>query len=118
VASTGEDKKINRLGDTGWDLDEAFQAQSQREYTVIEEFTDLVEPYSIDELFADFTGSMHLFGNDPVDLAKQIQDKIYNETGVYARAGIGENKIISKLCCDMIAKKAEGGIKIIHMLMK
>lgn len=78
--------------------------------SIIEEFTDLVEPYSIDELFADFTGSMHLFGNDPVDLAKQIQDKIYNETGVYARAGIGENKIISKLCCDMIAKKAEGGI--------
>ncbi|MDN4602184.1 hypothetical protein P5G61_13195 [Paenibacillus sp. F6_3S_P_1C] len=52
----------------------------------------------------------HLFDNDPVDLAKQIQDKIYNETGVYARAGIGENKIISKLCCDMIVKKAEGGI--------
>ncbi|MCP3747758.1 ABC transporter permease [Paenibacillus sp. A3M_27_13] len=35
VASTGEDKKINGLGDYGWDLDEAFQAQSQREYTVV-----------------------------------------------------------------------------------
>ncbi|MGM1044779.1 MAG: DNA polymerase IV [Bacillota bacterium] len=78
--------------------------------SIIEEFTDLVEPYSIDELFADFTGSMHLFANNPIDLAKQIQQKILNETGVYARAGIGENKVIAKLCCDMIAKKVEGGV--------
>lgn len=78
--------------------------------SIVEEFTDLVEPYSIDELFADFTGSMHLFADNPIQLAKQIQEKIYNETGVYARAGIGENKVISKLCCDMIAKKVDGGI--------
>jgi len=78
--------------------------------SIVEEFTDLVEPYSKDELYADFTGSMLLFGIDPIDMAKQIQNKILNETGVFARAGIGENKIISKLCCDMIAKKVEGGI--------
>lgn len=35
VASTGEDKKINGMGDFGWDLDEAFQAQSQKEYTIV-----------------------------------------------------------------------------------
>lgn len=35
VASTGEDKKINGIGDFGWDLDEAFQAQSQKEYTIV-----------------------------------------------------------------------------------
>lgn len=35
VSSTGEDKKISGLGDFGWDLDEAFQAQSQKEYTVV-----------------------------------------------------------------------------------
>ncbi|MDN8593222.1 DNA polymerase IV [Paenibacillus sp. 11B] len=78
--------------------------------SIIEEFTDLVEPYSIDELFTDVTGSLHLFGNDPIDLAKQIQAKILNETGVYARAGISTNKVMSKLCCDMIAKKIDGGV--------
>ncbi|MGO4695459.1 ABC transporter permease [Paenibacillus sp. 2TAB26] len=35
VASTGEDKKINGFGDFGWDLDEAFQAQSQKDYTIV-----------------------------------------------------------------------------------
>lgn len=77
---------------------------------IIESFTDLVEPYSIDEMFCEFTGSMHLFANNPIHLAKHIQTKILSETGIYARAGIGENKIISKLCCDMIAKKISGGI--------
>ncbi|UNK20461.1 hypothetical protein MNQ98_10790 [Paenibacillus sp. N3/727] len=43
-------------------------------------------------------------------MAKQIQQKIFNKTGVYARAGIGENKVIAKLCCVMIAKKVEGGV--------
>ncbi|MNK73671.1 DNA polymerase IV [compost metagenome] len=78
--------------------------------SIVETFTDLVESYSIDEMFADLTGSMHLFADNPIDLAKKIQAKIYKETGIYARAGIGENKVISKLCCDMIAKKVEGGI--------
>jgi len=77
---------------------------------IIEQYTDLVEPYSIDEMFCEFTGSMHLFANNPIDLAKQIQAKIYNETGIYARAGIGENKILSKVCCDIIAKKIPGGV--------
>lgn len=80
---------------------------------IVESFTDLVECYSIDEMFGDFTSSMHLFADNPIDLAKQIQQKIYNETGVYARAGIGENKILSKLCCDMIAKKIDGGVHIL-----
>ncbi|ETT48535.1 hypothetical protein C162_14675 [Paenibacillus sp. FSL R7-269] len=35
VKSTGEVKKINGLGDFGWDLDELFQGQFQREYTVV-----------------------------------------------------------------------------------
>ncbi|OMF76813.1 DNA polymerase IV [Paenibacillus glucanolyticus] len=78
--------------------------------SIIEEFTDLVEVYSIDELFADLTDSMHLFTSDPIDLARQIQDKIYAQTGVYARAGIGETKVIAKLATDLIAKKIDGGI--------
>lgn len=81
---------------------------------IVETFTDLVECYSIDEMFADVTGSLHLFGDDPIELAKQIQQKILNETGIYARAGVAENKILSKLCCDMIAKKIDGGVYYLH----
>lgn len=35
VASTGQVKKINGLGDFGWDLDESFESKATREYTVV-----------------------------------------------------------------------------------
>ncbi len=35
VASTGEEKKINGMGDFGWDLDEAFQTRTEREFKVV-----------------------------------------------------------------------------------
>ncbi|MFD0716454.1 DNA polymerase IV [Paenibacillus sp. GCM10027626] len=76
---------------------------------IYESFTDLVEPYSIDEQFLDVTGSIHLFGG-PESLARQIQFKVKTITGVHTRVGIGENKILAKTACDNFAKKNESGI--------
>ncbi|GAA4879259.1 DNA polymerase IV [Paenibacillus vulneris] len=76
---------------------------------IYETYTDLVEIYSVDEQFVDVTHSMHLFGS-PFEMAKSMQDKVMSETGIYVRAGIAENKILAKLCCDMIAKKNATGI--------
>lgn len=78
--------------------------------TILETYTDLVEPYSIDEQFIDVTNSIHLFNMTPEELAADIQQQILLQTGVWARAGIGENKIIAKMCCDMLAKKDKSGI--------
>lgn len=72
-------------------------------------YTDLVEPYSIDEQFLDVTGSLHLFGT-PVELAQTIQRHVMDATGVYARFGIGETKILAKTACDNYAKKNPSGI--------
>ncbi|CAG7652437.1 DNA polymerase IV [Paenibacillus solanacearum] len=76
---------------------------------ILEHYTDLVEPYSIDEQFADITDSVGLFGN-PLDIAKSIQDQVYTYTGVYIRIGISENKVLSKMACDNIAKKNDSGL--------
>lgn len=76
---------------------------------IFESFTDLVEPYSIDEQFLDVTGSLHLFG-PPLEMAQKIQQRIMEETGVFARIGIGPNKVMAKMACDNFAKKAENGI--------
>jgi DNA polymerase-4 len=75
-------------------------------------FTDLVEPFSIDEQFLDLTGSKNLFGS-PVEIAKQIQIKVMMETGVYVRAGISSTKILAKTACDNFAKKHPEGIFIL-----
>ena len=77
--------------------------------SIFESFTDLVEPYSIDEQFLDVTGSTSLFG-DPWNMAELIRERIRLETGVICRIGIGENKVLAKMACDNFAKKQEKGI--------
>ncbi|CAH8248458.1 DNA polymerase IV [Paenibacillus melissococcoides] len=77
---------------------------------ILESYTDLVEPYSIDELFIDVTHSLHLFNMTAEELARDIQHQILLQTGVWARAGIAQNKILAKVCCDIISKKNKSGI--------
>jgi DNA polymerase-4 len=77
--------------------------------SILERYTDLVEPFSIDEQFMDVTNTQHLFG-DPFTIARKVQETIQKETGVYARVGIGPNKLLAKVACDNFAKKNETGI--------
>ncbi|MCK0472522.1 DNA polymerase IV [Halalkalibacter sp. APA_J-10(15)] len=75
---------------------------------ILYRFTDLVEPYSIDEQFVDVTGCLHAY--ESVDaLAEMIQETILAETGVFARIGIGDNKLLAKMACDRFAKKRKDG---------
>lgn len=77
---------------------------------IYKSYTDLVEPYSIDEQFLDVTGSMHLFADTPEELARIIQTHVQSATGVYTRFGISETKVLAKTACDNYAKKNMSGI--------
>jgi nucleotidyltransferase/DNA polymerase involved in DNA repair len=79
---------------------------------IYESFTDLVEPFSIDEQFLDVTDSQACFGS-PLEIAKQIQDKIMVATGVQSRVGIASTKMLAKMACDNFAKKQDEGIFIL-----
>ncbi|MEC0371902.1 DNA polymerase IV [Paenibacillus chibensis] len=76
---------------------------------IFQSFTDLVEPYSIDEQHLDVTGSLALFGT-PEEIARRLQHRVLYETGVYVRVGISDCKVLSKIACDIYAKKVPGGI--------
>src|SRR5690606_9447863 len=76
-------------------------------------FSDLVEPYSIDEQFIDLTHSLHLLAKTPAQAALLIQKTIYQRLGVKARIGIGPNKVLAKMACDHFAKKNERGIAVL-----
>lgn len=76
---------------------------------IYEGFTDLVEPFSVDEQFLDVTASIPYFG-DPEAITKTIQQKVLMQTGVWVRIGIGPNKILAKSATDIWAKKNETGI--------
>ncbi|WNQ11924.1 DNA polymerase IV [Paenibacillus aurantius] len=76
---------------------------------IIERYTDQVEPYSCDEIFFDVTGSLKRFG-PPLEIAAAIQRDINSSTGIYARVCLAENKVMSKVGLDIIAKKEPGGL--------
>lgn len=76
---------------------------------IYQEFTNLVEIFSIDEQFLDITASLPLFG-DPVTIAKALQQKVLLQTGVWIRVGISSNKMLAKMATDIWAKKNKDGI--------
>lgn len=76
-------------------------------------YSDLVEPYSIDEQFIDVTGSRQLFGS-PLEIAQAIQDQVRSDTGIYTRVGISYSKVTAKMACDLWAKKNESGIFVLQ----
>jgi nucleotidyltransferase/DNA polymerase involved in DNA repair len=67
---------------------------------ILEGFTPLVEPLSIDEAFLDVTGSMRKFG-DAITIAKSIKFKIRGQTGLTASVGVAPNKFLAKLASDL-----------------
>lgn len=68
-------------------------------FVYLSTYTDIIERYSIDECFLDYTGSVNLFG-DPVKLAYKIKDDIYTKFGFTVNVGIGDNKLLAKMASD------------------
>ncbi len=66
---------------------------------IFHEYTDLVEPLSLDEAFLDVT--LNKKNNPSATLiAKEIRQKIFKITGLTASAGISTNKFIAKIASD------------------
>lgn len=73
---------------------------SKQVNAIYEEYTDLVEPFGIDESWLDVTGSVHLFGGNPVSLADTIRSRIRKELGLTISVGVSFNKVFAKLGSD------------------
>lgn len=71
---------------------------------IFEQFTDRVVPYSIDEQFLDLSGCERLWG-PPREAARLILRRVWDETGIRCRIGLGENPLQAKMACDRFAKK-------------
>ncbi len=79
---------------------ERYKEISQKIRGVFFEYTDLVEPLSLDEAYLDVT--INKKGNPSATLiAKEIRQRILEETGLNASAGISTNKFIAKVASDI-----------------
>lgn len=82
---------------------------SLRFLEILKKFTDLVEPYSIDEAFIDITHTAHLFGGK-IKVAKEIKKLVKENLGITCSIGIAPNKLVAKIASDM--EKPDGLVVI------
>lgn len=78
---------------------ERYTEISKKIRKIFLDYTDLVEPLSLDEAYLDVTKNKK--GNPSASLiAKEIRERIFNEIGLTASAGISINKFIAKVASD------------------
>ena len=77
-----------------------YQEISAQIKAIFYEYTDLVEPLSLDEAFLDVTTNKKGFPSATL-LAKEIRERIFKEVGLTASAGISINKFTAKIASDV-----------------
>ena len=75
---------------------EKYQQYSKKINEIYLQFTDLVEPFSIDESWLDVTASQRLFGTGP-NMADQIRGIVKSQLGLTLSVGVSFNKIFAKM---------------------
>ena len=63
---------------------------------IYQQYTDMVEPFSVDESWLDVTGSQKLFGTGP-QIADEIRRRVKEELGLTLSVGVSFNKIFAKM---------------------
>ena len=66
---------------------------------IYSDYTDMIEPFGLDECWLDVTGSRLLFGT-PEEIAEDIRKRVKFELGITVSVGVSWNKIFAKLGSD------------------
>ena len=76
-----------------------YKEISNKIRAIFKDYTDLVEPLSLDEAYLDVTNNKK--GNPSATLiAQEIRKRIFDEVGLTASAGISVNKFVAKIASD------------------
>jgi DNA polymerase-4 len=84
---------------------DVYRAVSAQVMAIFKSVTALVEPLSLDEAYLDITSCVSDFP-EAVQLARTLKERIHEETGLTASAGVSFNKLLAKLGSD--AHKPDG----------
>ncbi len=87
-----------------------YKEVSQQIRDIFHDYTDLVEPVSLDEAFLDVTENKHHI-TLAVDIAKEIKKRILDTTGLTASAGVSYCKMLAKIASDW---RKPDGLTTIH----
>ena len=87
-----------------------YKEISQQIRHIFHQYTDLVEPLSLDEAYLDVTENKKGI-ESANEIAREIRQKIFETTGLTASAGISVNKFLAKVASDY---RKPNGQKTIH----
>ena len=76
-----------------------YEEYSKQINHIYEQYTNLVEPFSIDESWLDVAGTLHKFGSGS-EIADELRRRIREEIGITISVGVSYNKIFAKLGSD------------------
>ena len=79
---------------------------------VLERFTPVVEPASIDEAYLDLTGTERLYHGEPLRrTAERIQAAVLEHTNIHVSLGGGANRLVAKLA---VSRAKPAGVHIVE----
>ena len=79
---------------------DVYRRVSEQIRTIFREYTDLVEPLSLDEAYLDVS-DCKLYQGSATRIARELKTKIKAATGLTASAGVSYNKFLAKISSDM-----------------
>ncbi|MDO6592647.1 DNA polymerase IV [Neptuniibacter sp. 1_MG-2023] len=87
-----------------------YRQVSQQVMSIFLEYSDIIEPLSLDEAFIDVTGLNHCQGSATL-IADQIRNRVRDEVGITISAGVAPNKFLAKVASDW---NKPDGIYVVH----
>jgi DNA polymerase IV len=78
---------------------EKYRIASRQIMEIYRDYTELVEPLSLDEAYLDVTNSPHCKGSATL-IAQEIRRRIFETVGITASAGVAPNKFVAKIASD------------------
>ena len=84
---------------------EVYKKVSRQVMNILNEYSNLVEPLSLDEAFVDVSKSKRCKGSATL-IALEIKERIFKEVGLTASAGVSFNKFLAKMASDF--RKPDG----------
>lgn len=78
---------------------DAYKAVSREIHGIFRDFTEIIEPLSLDEAYLDVTDSAH-FAGSATRIAKEIRRRVSQELHITVSAGVAPNKFLAKIASD------------------
>lgn len=77
-----------------------YREASKQVFEIFRDYTELIEPMSLDEAYLDVTNVNRCF-NSATWMAQEIRQKVFQKTKLTISAGISVNKLIAKMASDI-----------------